>query len=308
MKKHLFSFAKYSFALALIAFVLSRAEVGRIGHFISTLPPFVIVSVLIAFNVSQWFSAARLRYYYEQAGIPMTQRYALALNYAGMFYNLLLPGGVGGDAYKVYLLKKSSAFPVLQGIRIQLSNRANGLLAMLLFMTLCSCIVFTSVSWGIKVLLSLLFAIATFAIYRFCAARFLKEKPNVTWGAFRYSLGVQAMALLAAAFLLFAMHAGHHVMDYLLLFLVAAILGLLPFTVGGLGIREATFFYGAAYLSQFSSMPVDPELGVSLSLCYFAVTAFSSLPGIYCTRWLSQRGNQQEEKNPLLPLSPLLRT
>lgn len=305
MKKRAFSFAKYGIALCLLGWVLSRAELSRMAEHIAQMPPLSLLTALVAFTLSQWFSAARFRYYYEKAGMAMSQRYALALNYAGMFYNLLLPGGIGGDAYKVYLLKRTARFPVMPGIRIQFANRGNGLLAMVGFMLFTLLLVEAPVSFEVRLPLLMAAGLASFGLYRLIAARFLKESAQVTWEALRYSIGVQAMALAAVTALLLGMHAGGHIMEYQLLFLAAAILGLLPVTVGGLGIREATFYYGAGVLSHFSAVPIDPELGVTLSLCYFALTALSSLPGILCARWLTREGVQPADDAPRPLMTPL---
>ena len=301
MKKRVFSFAKYGIALGLLGWVLSRAELGSMAEHVARLPPLAILLTFAAFTLSQWFSAVRLKFYYEKAGVPMSQRYAMALHYAGMFYNLLLPGGIGGDAYKVYLLKRTAKFPIMPGIRIQFANRGNGLLAMLMFMLLTLCLLDAPVPLEWRLLVCLAGGAFFVTVYRVIAVRFLKESSQMTWEAFRFSLGVQAMALAAVTTLLLGMHAGENLIEYQLLFLVAAIVGLIPVTVGGLGIREATFFYGATFLSHFSSVPVDPELGVTLSLCYFAVTAVSSLPGIFCVRWLTREGVEPSQ-GPRAPL------
>lgn len=305
MKKRVFSILKYAVALCLLGWVLSRAELSRMAEHVTSLPPLAIITAMIAFNLSQWFSALRLRYYYENAGMRMSQGTALALNYAGMFYNLLLPGGIGGDAYKVYLMKRMASFPVMPGIRVQFANRGNGLLAMLMLMfgMLSSLDVGIRKEW-LVLLATLLSAISVYG-YRFIAAKFLKENAEITWAAFRYSLGVQIMALVAVVALVLGMHAQAGMVEYLLLFLTAAILGLLPMTVGGLGVREATFFYGAHFFNHYSTTPVvDAELGVTLSLLYFGVTALSSLPGILCGRWLSQNLGQNPAGETLMP-SPM---
>ncbi len=59
--------------------------------------------------------------------------YNLRLYYTGMFYNLFLPGGVGGDVYKVMVLKKRE-LSILSATKATLLDRVTGLLVLLSLM------------------------------------------------------------------------------------------------------------------------------------------------------------------------------
>ena len=60
----------------------------------------------LAFNASKILSAFRLNYFFRALGLDLKERFNLKLYYLGMLYNQFLPGGIGGDGYKVYLLNK----------------------------------------------------------------------------------------------------------------------------------------------------------------------------------------------------------
>ncbi|QKG53302.1 lysylphosphatidylglycerol synthase transmembrane domain-containing protein [Hymenobacter sp. BRD67] len=66
------------------------------------------------FTLSKLISSVRLNTFFRAVGIQLTERYNLRLYWLGMFYNLFLPGGIGGDGYKVYLLGKE--FPGRRGL------------------------------------------------------------------------------------------------------------------------------------------------------------------------------------------------
>ena len=63
-----------------------------------------LFAALLLFNASKVLSAVRLNRFFSSIGLQLSQTYNLRLYYVGMFYNLFLPGGIGGDGYKVYLL------------------------------------------------------------------------------------------------------------------------------------------------------------------------------------------------------------
>lgn len=57
------------------------------------------------FNISKIISSIRLNRYFKDINLSLSQTYNLKLYYLGMFYNLFLPGGIGGDGYKIYIIK-----------------------------------------------------------------------------------------------------------------------------------------------------------------------------------------------------------
>jgi len=59
------------------------------------------------FVLSKVVSAIRLNLYFENINVKMGQLANLRLYWLGMFYNLFLPGGIGGDAYKVIRRNKA---------------------------------------------------------------------------------------------------------------------------------------------------------------------------------------------------------
>jgi len=54
----------------------------------------------------------------------------LQLYFLGMFYNLFLPGGIGGDGYKVYYLHKHLSAPLKKSILALVLDRVTGLIAL----------------------------------------------------------------------------------------------------------------------------------------------------------------------------------
>ncbi|MDT8394238.1 MAG: lysylphosphatidylglycerol synthase domain-containing protein [Bacteroidales bacterium] len=90
------------------------------------------------------------------------------------------------------------------------------------------------------------------------------------------SLGVQIMQLLSAWLIIMALGGGDgHLMDYLLVFLVSSIVAVLPISIGGMGVRELTFLYGAQFLG------INSALAVSISLVFYLITAVVSFGGLW---------------------------
>ncbi len=273
---------KYLIAALLLWGVFSCLDGAELYKNIRSIPVSLLISALLAFNLAQFLCAERMRYYYARAGRQISWWFNLMLYYVGMFFNIFIPGGFGGDAYKIHILKKKGEFPVREGIRLQLSIRASGLYSLLLFMALS--VFFMPVSADINQNLVISgvsgFVLLVSVGYFFSVRWILKESFATAFSVLRFSLPIQGLSLLCAALLTIGLGQGYYLPEYLFLFIIAAILGMFPVTIGGLGIREMVFLYGANYLSWFTGTNVSAEMGVALSLCNLAVTLGSSLLGL----------------------------
>lgn len=201
----------------------------------------------------------------------LSQWYNMRLYFVGMFYNHFLPSSIGGDAYKVYLLKERfEANKLSKIVTITLYDRINGL-AMLLFLALIF-ICFINITihipyFYILVTAAIIGLIPCFYIFTKLLFNYVLPKfSTVTL----LSLGVQLVQVLCAFVLLKAFGIAEHYMDYLSLFLVSSVATVIPLTIGGFGAREMVFIYGAQYL------PINQEIAVAVAMSFFGVSLLSS--------------------------------
>src|SRR5687767_5029490 len=85
-----------------------------------------LIPAIIFFNISKIFSSIRLNGLLKNIEIGLSHKENLKLYYQGMFYNLFLPGGIGGDAYKSYILNKNAKAPFKQIVGALLYDRISG--------------------------------------------------------------------------------------------------------------------------------------------------------------------------------------
>jgi len=102
--KWLLKIALSALAIYLVSRKIDFREVFRL--FPGLLLPELVLAFLL-FNVSKILSAIRYQLFVHLAGASISTISNLKLYYIGMFYNLFLPGGIGGDGYKIYLLNKN---------------------------------------------------------------------------------------------------------------------------------------------------------------------------------------------------------
>jgi glycosyltransferase 2 family protein len=256
-----------------IFIVLRKLELGEIIKTIHSSNLVFLFLAFVAFNISKIISSIRLNRYFKDIKLQITQKYNLMLYYLGMFYNLFLPGGIGGDGYKIYILKKYFHQKILTMTKILLLDRISGLIA-LLFLT---GILFLFSSFSQYTLLRYLAILGIIAIYPIALLlykyRFKEFVDSFNITNFQAFL-VQIFQVVCAYFIILSFGNSDGIFDLLVIFLISSIVAVLPLTIGGVGARELTFIYLLELINK------DATIGVSLSFLFFLITAISSLLGV----------------------------
>jgi len=258
----------------LIYFIFSKIDVLEIGNTLSSSNPYYLVLALLFFLSSKILAAFRLNLYFHQLEVFLAQKSNLKLYFLGMFYNLFLPGGIGGDAYKGYAIKKKFDVATKKVVSVLVLDRLSGLL--LLFVYACSLILIvqqeTTIALKPFFMLGIPLSILVFWILN---KRFFGYVLPVFWKSVTYSALVQLAQLISVWFIMKSLGIELHQIAYLVIFLVSSIVSVIPLTIGGIGSREATFFYGASLLG------LNENISVGISVIFFLITALVSLSGVW---------------------------
>ncbi len=233
-----------------------------------------LLAALLLFNLSKIVSAVRLNLYQRHAGILLNEWENLRLYYAGMFLNLFLPGGIGGDGYKVLVLHRRQAAPLRTLLWVTLVDRVSGVLILLVLV--CVLLPFVDPPWHEDAVRMAAFvggaAVALASVW--LHHRLLRMHGARMAAVLVHGLAVQCLQLGCMATLLACLPvAAGDYPAFLCIFLLSSVAAALPLSIGGLGAREVVFLYGLQLLR------LDPVHGVVASSGFFLVTAASSLLG-----------------------------
>ncbi len=264
---------KILFSFVLLYFVFTKIQFREVWDILKGSNLGYLFIALLFFILSKVLSAFRLNLYIHQINIFLTQLSNLKLYLLGMFYNLFLPGGIGGDAYKGYVLKKKYEVKTKSVVSILVLDRLNGLL--LIFVISCMLAFFLDEGrlqpyrflFGIAIILGIL-------VFWLFNKRFFSFVYSVFWKSLGFSALVQLAQLASVLFILKAFDVDGNTIAYLFIFLISSIVSVLPLTIGGIGSREVVFYYGALWLG------LDESTSVSISMLFFLITATVSLLGI----------------------------
>ncbi len=232
----------------------------------------MLLIATIIFIVSKTASAYRLDLYFRNIDLVISAAYNVRLYWVGMFYNLFLPGGIGGDGYKVYILNKQYQKNLKSLVSATLLDRVSGLVA-LLFLTGIGYLFIPHYFPPYVMWLVIACLILMYPVYYFLLAKLFKMFTSSFWPTNFYSLFVQGLQVVCAYYILLSLGVSDKFFEYLVLFLISSMVAVLPFTIGGVGARELTFILGYQYLA------IDQNIAVAFSFLFFAITAVTSSVG-----------------------------
>ncbi len=277
-KNHVILSLKVIFITTSFVFIFSKIDTDKTLEYIKNISPLSFIAAYLLLTFAQVISAFRTRFYFASAGLNFAPKFAVASYFVGMFLNNILPGGIGGDAYKVFLFNKLSGLPKLKSIQLLLSDRASGLfILMLLFFIFAF---FSNLMRTLPYPYLLLTAglIITIPCYFFAVKTLLKEHQETAITASFYSFFVQILGILIVIIIVTSLSETSSITtinSYICLFLASSVLAVLPITIGGVGVRELTLMYGSTFLG------LDPELGVAIAIIFFVITFTCSLNGLF---------------------------
>jgi len=233
--------------------------------------PAYIIAAFVAYFSSQVISSWRLLGFLHSIKLPVRFGFNFKLYLLGMFYNVFLPGGVGGDGYKIYLLRKKFRLPTKNILFALLLDRVSGVWAisfLAVVLTLFLPSFPTRVWWPVIVVAATLLY---YLVYKLYFSSFLQN----FFVAHGKAILVQSLQLAAVTFILLSQNFKEGFPLYLFCFLLSSLATIIPISIGGLGIREYVIVQAAAYFSM------DTALAVFMTLCFYIISTLSALTGVW---------------------------
>ena len=267
---------KITLTVGALYLVFSKIEVDTTWQVIRNAQAGWLALAMVFYIASKVFCSYRLNGYFRDIGIFLKDREHLKLYGIGMFYNLFLPGGIGGDGYKVYLLRKSHQIPAKNLIRAVVLDRGNGL-AVLMFL-MFTLAVFLEVDWPLPIDLTWIGLIGLILIppgFYGVMVLFFRDFLGSLWQTTGFSFLNQVLQVFSAYFILLSLGVTDQFIAYLFVFLVSSVVSVLPLTIGGVGARELVFVLAYEYVA------IDKNTAVAFSLMFFLFTAITSLSGVF---------------------------
>src|SRR5690554_2139800 len=227
---------------------------------------------LLAYICSQIIASSRLYGYFKAIDLPIGEVYNFKLYLLKLFYNLFLPGGIGGDGYKFYFLRKKfgvSGKPLFSAI---LFDRISGLWALAL---ITSALVIFIPQLEIPNWIPVAVVVLGTIVYYLVLRRFFRVFINGFVLSHFKAIGAWSFQILTVIMLLYGLGFDGKFSPYLFSFLLSTLVAIIPISLGGLGLREIANVGGATYFN------LDTHVALLLSLFFYMTAALVALSGVY---------------------------
>jgi uncharacterized membrane protein YbhN (UPF0104 family) len=246
VKKTLLSIIQISLSVLFIYMTFSKININSLTLVLKESDLMLFSLSPILYFISQIISSERLRNLMSVNGYKLSFKENGKLYLIGMFYNFFVPGGIGGDLYKTYLMKKFYSWKVKNTIKLIIQDRLIGL--------------------------GVLFMLIIYLIGLNLVKLIFRDNKGYS-KTFILSIIVHLFQFLSIISIIFALGINTFFLEILSVFIISSVLSV--FSFGGIGIREYVFFSAASTLSLSS------ELSTSIGLLFTISAAVSSLPGLY---------------------------
>ncbi|WP_317207463.1 lysylphosphatidylglycerol synthase transmembrane domain-containing protein [Tenacibaculum piscium] len=273
MNKKLFkTIAKIGVSCLLLYFVFTKIDFYQILALYKNSDTFYLLLSIVLFVFSQFISSIRLNYIFHQNDFLLNHSSNLKLYFVGMFYNFFIPGGVGGDAYKVFILHKQFGWKAKELTKCVFIDRLIGLLAILFLLILMSSYLFFSNSFILIV--GIMASLLSFFLGKIILARIFKKTNDYYTYSFLYSIVIQLFQLGTIISFIHAFKLEvANILGYCFTFLISSVLSVVSFA--GFGAREYVFLKASTFLGT------DEAIAISIGLSFNIITALISLVGVF---------------------------
>ncbi|MEK6672093.1 MAG: lysylphosphatidylglycerol synthase transmembrane domain-containing protein [Nitrospirota bacterium] len=286
-KKLLLVLLKAAISGSLLYYVISKTGLGKIASTLGgiNIGSFLVAVVLYLFAI--YLSSIRW-------GLLMSDRprkkQLFSLYLIGSFFNIFLPGTIGGDAVKAYYLYKergnSSAVIASVFMDRYIGFAALAFIGIAAFPFGFSYFRGSFIEW-ILPLMVLSFISGSFIVFglrlgqriRFLSGLYeyfslYMKKRTVLFKTFLLSLAVQTTGVLAVYTLSKGLNMQLPLLPLFIFIPVISAMTTIPISISGLGVREASFVLLFAYLG------LSPSEATALSLSWFLSASTGSLAGL----------------------------
>jgi hypothetical protein len=270
LKERLILALKVILSLTAIIYVFKKISLADIADVLKSANLLFLGLAFLLFIISKIMAAIRTLLILKCYGIPISGWDNLKLYWTGMFYNLFLPGGIGGDVYKTVVINNMHTNGIKVSVGSVLMDRIGGVTALVVLALLF--IPFTNLydqyGW-------VTYAGVPLAIIGFIGIIliFMPRLKGIAGKLLGWSFLVQIFQVLAVLLILGAFNIKNDQPAYLFIFLVSSVAAMLPISVGGIGIRELVFLSISNYLS------LDQKVAVAISLTFYLITVLGSSLG-----------------------------
>ena len=267
MKNKIFSILQIVITVFFVYFTVSNLDLSKLFELLNNINILYLIIAASIYFSSQIISSERLRYILNDNKFIISFKQNFTLYLIGLFYNFFIPGGIGGDAYKSFLMNKKFNWKLSKVVKLLLLDRLIGLGVLCCILIGLYEIIFLNFNF-----IFLILTLCLLSIIGYYMVKLIFKNQNIFWKSFLYSLASHTIQFISLFIILYSLGIEDSYFEIIIVFILSSIFSV--FSFGGIGIREYIF------LSSASILNFSPELSASIGLLFTISAAISSLPGL----------------------------
>ena len=291
---------KIGMSATLLGYLIGHMDYERMKIIFHDVIPFWLILSMVILIARNWIGAWRCRVLLQTKSLDTSISYSVVLYFTSQFFNIFLPTSLGGDVARGYYLGKKIGHMADVAATV-IMERLLGFIALIVLVMISVPFCFMLVGDVTIFYVALGLCLATlFFVFLMLSPRVtgfqialknksleklsghlrvlldslrsFKDRPRLVF-AFVLSLIFQLVAAYTTYLLAIGLGQELPLLYFVLILPLVQIISMFPFTLSGLGVREGAFVY------LFSLMGVDPQIGLSIGLLFFAQLLILSIIG-----------------------------
>jgi uncharacterized protein (TIRG00374 family) len=243
-------------------------------------------------------STYRWKIILNQFFISVSYLNLLYYQWIGYFFNQVLPSSIGGDAFRIFYIKKGTNANLKDCTSSVIIDRIFGLITLILFVIITVPIVYQDIDnelarWGVILLVLIsvsaifsFFVVGSFAdfLLKWKAVLFFNKisklvrklllSKDIDFRLVITSIGIHINIILSMVSISYWMNPSINPLYVILIAPIATLLSVIPISIAGWGVRESAIVVGLGYYG------VSAETALAISIIYGVVMIIVSLPGV----------------------------
>jgi len=282
--------ARIGISAGLLLWLFSRFDLKGLGTSLGELNPWMWIAAFFMLITAQVLSSIRWWILSKVCAFPGPWLSYLGFYFVGMFFNLFLPTGIGGDLFQIHFLSREEGRRIVAASTV-VSDRFFGLEAMLLIGAVAVHLRSHPLPAPLRLFLplsglGLLGVMAFMPLMEHLIRRFwptiapyleiisiIRRNPLRLVSLFALSFCLQGLGIAAVALLGKGMGIFLPMATYFVIVPIVALSTLLPISFNGIGVREGAFVY------LLGLHGIDAGKALGLGLIFFSVQVAISLIG-----------------------------
>lgn len=299
IKKYFIFFLKLAVSSLLLYWIFSHMNLAQVKIILNRISIHYILLFLLAFISLTMLNGWRWKIMSDAYQIPMSHWFSQKWSFIALFFNNVLPAGIGGDGFRVYASIRQNG-KIAKSFAVVFYDRAISFLTLNLmgFIVLFFLFDFKNNLWlyGIFSISTILFIVLFFIpqlaflmkfiekifpfgfvkkiFFRMNEAKLQKEHIRAVLASFALAIVLQLLMIYAHFVVSSALQLSvsfAHLVVFVPLYFLAVVFS--PFTVNGIGIREIVF---KVFLTQIGMLQ---EEAILFALIFFTWELILSLSG-----------------------------